>query len=198
MAISLTDFIKQAQAQQPTATAGGYDLSHLKRSPMELLIMQQAMAQKADAKTLAGFALGKLLRGLFDDWKSRYDARGMLNRMAEMDPNARNKMLAFLEQNNPTQHQRMLDYLSKDKEHANWAGLRESLANTPAQQTAANTSASSAPQSEPSVNLNARAVQQAPAKLLGDTNWAQEPWNDKTNWDKWKTLTNVGGWGSGL
>lgn len=178
MAISLTDFIKQAQAQQPTATAGGYDLSHLKRSPMELLIMQQAMAQKADAKTLAGFALGKLLRGLFDDWKSRYDTRGVLNEIKSRKEEDQAAALANLEKTDPQQYRLAQGYINEDG--SKWASLRQN------------------PPDVSGINQSARAVQQAPAKLLGDTNWAQEPWTDKANWDKWKTLTNVGGWGSGL
>ena len=60
------------QQQQPSSER------YARKSPLELMIMQQAMAQNADAKTLAGFAFGKLLRGIFDDWKERYTARGDL------------------------------------------------------------------------------------------------------------------------
>lgn len=50
-----------------------------KKSEWEKLLAQMAMAQKMDARTMAGFALGKLLRQIFDNWKERYDARGDLN-----------------------------------------------------------------------------------------------------------------------
>lgn len=49
-----------------------------KLSDWEKMMTQLAMAQKADAKTMGGFALGKLLRQAFDSWKSNYDARGAL------------------------------------------------------------------------------------------------------------------------
>ena len=64
------------QVRQPTFQQQQQTTS--RKSPLELMIMQQAMAQNADAKTLAGFAFGKLLRGIFDDWKERYTARGDL------------------------------------------------------------------------------------------------------------------------
>ena len=64
------------KVQQPTTAAPA---TTARKSPMELMIMQQAMAQNGDAKTLFGFAIGKLLRGLFDDWKERYDARGIFD-----------------------------------------------------------------------------------------------------------------------
>ena len=71
------------QQQQPT-TAQKSPLELMRKSPLELMIAQQAMAQKADAKTLAGFAFGKLLRGIFDDWKERYTARGDLKALDNM------------------------------------------------------------------------------------------------------------------
>ena len=49
-----------------------------KKSEWEKLLAQMAMAQKMDARTMAGFALGKLLRQLFDNWKENFDARGDL------------------------------------------------------------------------------------------------------------------------
>ena len=164
-----------------------------KKSPMELLIAQQAMAQKADANTMVGFALGKLLRGLFDDWKERYDARGTLNRMAEMDPNKRNEILAFLEKYNPPQHQRMQEYLAKN--NGTWDGWNNSPQNTaaPTIQT---------PQQDNSgVNSNARAVQQTTANLLGDTDfWTQrtQMTNTDDDWNKWRNLFNGVGWQNGL
>ena len=166
--INLNDWIKANQvANTPAQTA---------RNPMELLIAQQAMAQKADASTLAGFALGKLLRGLFDDWKSRYDARGLLNDVnALKDTNKQAEILANLEKTNPQQYRLAQSYINEDG--SKWADLRQN------------------PPDVSGINQNTRAVQQAPVKLLGDTNWLNKPWADNANWDKWKSL---GGWGSGL
>lgn len=174
--MNLNDWIKASQ--MGTAATEQQSPFSLKKSPMELLIAQQAMAQKADAKTLAGFALGKLLRGLFDDWKSRYDARGVLNEIKSRKEEDQAAALANLEKTNPEQYRLAQGYINEDG--SKWASLRQN------------------PPDVSGINQSARAVQQAPAKLLGDTNWAQEPWNDKANWDKWKTLTDVGGWGSGL
>ena len=123
----------------------------IRKSPLELLIAQQAMAQNADANTMAGFALAKLLRGLFDDWKSRYDARGILNEIKARKAEDQAAALANLEKTNPQQYQLMQGYINADG--SKWASLRQ----TPPQTTG--------------VNQNARAVQQAPAKLLGDTDW---------------------------
>ena len=177
--MALTDWIKQMN-QKGTTTAP----VSTKKTPMELLIAQQAMAQKADANTMTGFALGKLLRGLFDDWKERYDARGLLNDVnALKDKNKQAEALANIEKTNPQQHQLMQDYINEDG--SKWASLRQN------------------PTEVSSINQNARAVQQAPTKLLGDTDfWSQrttsEPWRDDENWNKWRNLFSGTGWQNGL
>ena len=189
-----------------------------RKSPLELMIAQQAMAQNADAKTLAGFAFGKLLRGIFDDWKERYDARGLLNRMAEMDPNKRNEMLDYLAQYNPAQHQRMQEYLAKND--GTWADWNNQTQSTPRISNPTTPQTTVPPiqtpqQSEISgFNPNARTVQQTTKKLLGDTDFlnqrevtTDEPWQDDANWNqyKWnslddalKSLRNGMGWQNGL
>lgn len=43
------------------------------------LLAQMAMAQKMDARTMAGFALGKLLRGGFDTWLANKRAKEQIN-----------------------------------------------------------------------------------------------------------------------
>jgi len=40
------------------------------------MMQMMAMASKMDTNSMLGFALGKLLRGGFDQWKNRYDERG--------------------------------------------------------------------------------------------------------------------------
>ena len=154
--------------------------------------MQQSMAQNADSKTLAGLAIGKLLRGLFDDWKERYDARDVLNQMAAMEENKRKEMLAYLEKTNPTQHRRMQEYLAKND--GTWGTWKNSP--QPAPQTTSNTAApTQAPQQSEfsGVNPNARAVQQTTQKLLGDTDFWQ-PWDNDRNWNKWGNLFSGAGW----
>ena len=165
--MALTDWIKMNQQGTTPAPVS------TRKTPLELLIAQQAMAQKADPNTMAGFALGKLLRGLFDDWKERYDARGTLNRMAEMDENKRSEILSFLEKNNPTQYQRTQEYLAKN--NGTWNGWGKS----------------------------SQAPTQPTQKLLGDTDfWSQrtptEPWRDDENWNKWRNIFSGTGWQNGL
>ena len=208
---TLTDWIKQMQNQAGT-TANPAPTT--RKSPMELMVTQQAMAQNSDAKTLAGLAIGKLLRGLFDDWKSRYDARGAQNDRI-LDPNTppeeRNKLL----------EQIGLDDASRAERLARQAGERGiNVDYIPQVNSPPTTSGVPAPQSQipqapqtpqrPEIggfNPNARAVQQATAKLLGDTDfWTQratetdtpqtQPWDDAANWDKWRNLLNGVGWQS--
>lgn len=179
---TLNDWIKQMQ--QPSGVADPYQ--HLKKSPMELLIMQQAMAQRADPSTLAGFAVGKLLRGLFNDWKERYDARGLLNDInALKDPNQRAEALANLEKTNSPLSQTAQRYLREDN-GTKWGNLAQP----------------SAPQAMPSVNPTAGAVKEAPAKLLGNTDWSKgndynfSEYNSNTLEDMLKRAG--AGWGNGL
>ena len=169
---TFTDWIKQmnqiGNTTDPTQV-------YTRKSPMELMILQQAMGQKADAGNLAGFAVGKFLRGLFDDWKERYDARGTLNRMAEMNPNKRNEMLAFLEKNNPTQYQRMQEYLAKHD------GTWDTWNKTP--QPTSSTTAPTTPTTTPTKNL------------LGDTSsWTKylPDTNTDYKWDWNKPLYEAG------
>lgn len=49
-----------------------------KKSAWEKMMAQLSMAQKMSPDTMAGFALGRLLRGGFDQWKENYDKRGEL------------------------------------------------------------------------------------------------------------------------
>lgn len=176
--MALTDWIKM---NQPGTTPAPVST---RKTPMELLIAQQAMAQKSDAGTLAGFALGKLLRGLFNDWKERYDARGLLNDVnALKDKNKQAEALANIEKTNPQQYQLAQGYINEDG--SKWASLQQN------------------PTEVSGINQNARAVREAPAKLLGDTDfWSQrttsEPWRDDENWNKWRNLFNGTGWQNGL
>lgn len=50
-----------------------------KKSNWEKLIAQMAMAQKTDPGTMAGFALGKLLRQGYDTWLDNLRARESVN-----------------------------------------------------------------------------------------------------------------------
>ena len=175
--MALTDWIKMNQTGTTTAPVS------TKKTPMELLIAQQAMAQKADANTMTGFALGKLLRGLFNDWKERYDTRGILNEIKARKEEDQAAALANLEKTKPQLYQLAQGYINEDG--SKWANLRQN------------------PTEVSSINQNARAVQQAPTKLLGDTDfWSQrttsEPWRDDENWNKWRNLFSGTGWQNGL
>lgn len=192
--MALTDWIQQMQRNQ-AGTANDRASYSTRKSPMELMIMQQAMAQNADSKTLAGFAFGKLLRGLFDGWKSRYDARGAQNDRI-LDPNTppeeRNKLLEQIGLDNPNRAERLMRQLGE-------RGIN--VGNIPQVNSPPTTSSVPAPQSQISqppqqselsgFNPNARAVQAA-TKLLGDTDFLKqsettsEPWRDDANWNKYK------------
>lgn len=138
---------------------------------MELLIAQQAMAQKADANTMAGFALGKLLRGLFNDWKERYDARGLLNDVnALKDKNKQAEALANLEKTNPQQHQLAQSYI--DEDGSKWASLRQAPTQ-PTQKLLGDTD-------------------------FWSQRTTTEPWRDDENWNKWRNLFSGTGWQNGL
>ena len=176
--MALTDWIKQMNQQGTTPAPVS-----TRKTPMELLIAQQAMAQKADANTMTGFALGKLLRGLFNDWKERYDTRGILNEIKARKEEDQAAALANLEKTKPQLYQLAQGYINEDG--SKWANLRQN------------------PTEVSSINQNARAVQQAPTKLLGDTDfWSQrttsEPWRDDENWNKWRNLFSGTGWQNGL
>lgn len=54
-------------------------------TPWRKMIAQLSMAKSTDPSTLAGFALGKLLRQGFDSWKERYDARGYEKAKRELE-----------------------------------------------------------------------------------------------------------------
>ena len=172
---TLTDWIKQ---MNQIGAVNNSAPNSTRKSPMELMIMQQAMGQKADADNLAGFAFGKLLRGLFDDWKERYDARGLLNDInAIEDPNKRTEAFANLEKNNPRQYQIAQGYMNNP--NSKWAGLQQ----TP---------------EVSGINSNARAVQKTTGKLLGDTDFLGQTWREDENWNKWGNLLNGVGWQNGL
>ena len=174
-----------AQVTNAPITAAQAPVTATKKSPLELMVMQHAMAQNSDPNTMMGLALGRLLRGLFDDWKERYDARGLLNRMAEMDENKRAEILANLAKYNPTQYQRTQEYLAKK------GGTWDTWQNPPqpAPQTADTTAlvSQTPPTSDLSgINLNARARQ---PNLLGDTDfWKQRVTTPENNWNQWSDV----------
>ena len=147
-----------------------------------------------------GFAVGKLLRELFNDWKERYDARGAQNDRI-LDPNTppevRNKLLEEIGLSNPGRAERLRGQLAErgiidgDTPQAN---LSPPISSTPAPQSQILQLPQSPQQSGTSgINPNARAVQQATAKLLGDTDFLarrgmaeDEPWRDEANWNQYK------------
>ena len=163
--MALTDWIKMNQTGTTTAPVS------TKKTPMELLIAQQAMAQKADANTMTGFALGKLLRGLFDDWKERYNARGLLNDVnALKDRNKQSDALANIEKTNPQQYQLMQGYMNEDG--SKWANLQQN-SNQPTQKLLGDTD-------------------------FWSQRTTSEPWRDDENWNKWRNLFSGTGWQNGL
>ena len=187
------------------------------QSPFEQMMTRLAMANNMDWRTLLGFGTGRLLRGLFDDWKANYNARGYVKEyLADLNPKERGEALTKLEQSNPDLYQHTLKYLDK-------LGIDSSS-------TPQNTSNIAAPITPPSVqtqqqpefsgvNPNARAVQQATQKLLGDTDFLKQrglitdepfkltnaPWQDDANWNqyKWSSVDDAlkslrTGWQNGL
>ncbi|MBR0287461.1 MAG: hypothetical protein IJQ82_00630 [Selenomonadaceae bacterium] len=140
------------------------------RTPWEMMMAQLAMSSQTNPQTLAGFGVGKLLRGLFDDWKGNYDARRFINdRLAGMNEQDRAEALKTLEQYNPDQYQRTMKYLDK-----------MGIGNI-----------------SPQINseTTAQLSQQAVPKLLGDNPFSKtaveqiniNPWEDEYNWNKWST-----------
>lgn len=122
------------------------------------------------------------MRGLFDYWKERYDARGDLNTIDNMKASEREEALARIAQNNPKRHQIMQGYINEPG--SKWTDLRQNPAPQPG---------------TGNVNQNARVGQQATRNLLGDTDWPQkQPWQDNENWNKWKNPFNGVEWGNGL
>lgn len=186
------------------------------QSPFEQMMTRLAMVNNMDWRTLLGFGAGQLLRGLFDDWKANYNARGYAKEyLADLNPEERTEALSKLEQSNPDFYRRTLKYFDK-------LGIGSS--STP--QTTSNTATPMTPpavqaQQQPEfsdVNPNARAVQQATQKLLGDTDFLKQrglitdeplrtsaPWQDDTNWNqyKWNSVDDAlkslrTGWQNGL
>ncbi|MBQ6298643.1 MAG: hypothetical protein IJK81_13345 [Selenomonadaceae bacterium] len=164
-------------------------LTSTRKSPLELMVMQQAMAQNSDPNTMFGLALGKLLRGLFDDWKSRYDARDVMKGVANFKENDRNEFLSRLSATNPQQHQIIQKYLAKNG--GNWDAWK----NPP--QTTSDTTAlvnQTPPTSDLSgINLTARG--RTNSNLLGDIDfWKQRVTTPENNWNQWSNLFNRAGW----
>lgn len=109
--MALQNIIKQQIQQKGNTYSQGAPSG---KSEWEKIIAQMLAAQKMDSGTMAGFALGKLLRSAFDDWKENYDARGDLNRLMEIaDPQERARRWAFLQQVNPEQAARTQKYADK-------------------------------------------------------------------------------------
>lgn len=71
---NLQDVIQQLKAY------GNVDPTHNQNSQnaLQKRLAQMAMANNSDWQTMAGLALGNLIRGGFDSWKENYDERGRL------------------------------------------------------------------------------------------------------------------------
>ena len=106
---NLQDIIKQLMQQGMIDPA-----VNKKNNALQQSIAALAAAQKADPKTMAGFALGKLLRQGFDTWKDNYDARGDINnRLMGMPEEQRNAELAEMEKLNPKRAAYVRQHLAK-------------------------------------------------------------------------------------
>lgn len=91
---------------EPGQNSGG----NKQANQWQRMLAQLAMAGQMNPQTMMGFALGGLLRKLFDNWKERYDTRGeWKSAMQNMDEGKRNQWWAELQQNNPKRYA----YLSK-------------------------------------------------------------------------------------
>ena len=75
-----------------------------KDSAWQKMLMQLAMANKTKPSTMAGYALGRLLRQGFDSWKENYDARDDIkNHLATLSEDELNQRMEELRRRNPHQ-----------------------------------------------------------------------------------------------
>lgn len=147
-------------------------------SPFEQMMARLNAANNMDWQTLLGFGVGRLLRGLFDDWKERYDARGI-------EKAVRNRKLNdyFI----PS-----ADYSPNSNGMLNSANKYSQLLNV---QPQADTTVQAQPDT---TGINTALTNQFARKLLGKNNSltsvadeqynnlpVTNPWDDENNWNKY-------------